>query len=223
MRWYTCANLTQLYLVDHLSKLPFSQFCDTLVRSPRLEELELYSPSFMDVDQRSSQPYLSPSSSTHSSINQHTSRLLTELDSVPPSAHVTIYNGTDPSGLMNYFTWGTCRLAPLRIMLTTVLRYNSGKGLHLLSPDARPWSYDRSFIHFSALFRASQRVTKGILGAIPAHFDVSLLTTLCSLPSSCNCTLGSTRSQCSRTFYSQCHFFASSELIGPQHPSSSLR
>jgi len=108
------------------------------------------------------------------------------MDSLPSSAHITI---VDPkAGPMLPLPSGMSHLSPLQITPTTVLRFHAGKGLYLVSPDAQSWAYDKSLTHFSApvarssalhsSFRIFMDYIRGMLTAIPTHFDVSLLTTL---------------------------------------------
>ena len=154
MRWYSCANLTQLYLAGACD-ISFSQLRDILSRSPCLEELSIYKQVVIDVSIPEDVIHLPRLQ--HMILSNNTTvitRLITELESVPPSAHVTISDGTDLPSLQ-YLPQGVCRLVPMQITSTTVLRFNAGWGLYLLSPDARLWSYDKSVIHLFLLLRFS--------------------------------------------------------------------
>ena len=183
-RWESFSNLTRLYLRGgrHTLDITFRELRNIILRSPGLEYLSLTAtvPVICDLPEHTIHlPHLQCLSlETNSDLISH---LLQAIESVPPSAHVRIW---EPAGLgesMACLPRGISHLSPLQITPTTVLRFVSGEGLTLLSAGAKRWSDDIGKVRFRIYSMATQRADGFFnrwLYTIPTHFDVSLLTTL---------------------------------------------
>lgn len=182
VRWDSCVDLTRLELRGPVQpEMTFSQLHDVLYHSPRLEDIIIYKYLITNIDISPITVHLPHLRKMMLSTDSLTaSHLFSELDSVPPTAHVTIFSApNEPT--MSFLPHGIVRLSPFQITPKTVLRFYAGSGLYLLSQDVRAGSYNSSVTCAIRVEQPEERSSEFfsvMLRATVSHFDLSQLTIL---------------------------------------------